>query len=246
VNALRHRVQRDGGNLVDNVVGDEVAMSDTTQLRIGADASCTDGLCGEVIRVVVDPVAQAVTHLVVEPKHRHGRGRLVPLDLVDASGEIGLRCTLAEFEKLDHAEDAQFLPGSSGYAGYGPGQALSWPYYGARMPSNTNWFGMGRNVPAAKAARPVVSDSIPVGEVAVRRGEHVHATDGDIGRVQGLVINPDRHVTHVLLQDGHLFGRKEVAIPIGAVTRVDDGVRLNLTKQEVHDLPPVDIERRDR
>ena len=64
-------------------------MSETTQFTIGVEASCSDGICGEVSRVVVDPVAKAVTHLVVEPKHRQGLGRLVPLDLVDASsGEI--------------------------------------------------------------------------------------------------------------------------------------------------------------
>ena len=77
----------------------------------------------------------------------------------------------------------------------------------------------------------------------MRRNEHVHATDGSIGRVQGLVIDPgSHHVTHVLLQEGHLWGRKEVAIPIGAVTGVDDGIKLSLTKQQVQDLPPVDID----
>jgi hypothetical protein len=49
-------------------------------------------------------------------------------------------------------------------------------------------------------------------------------------------------VTHVLLQEGHLRGRKEVAIPISAVTRVDDGIWLNITKQQVKDLPPADID----
>ena len=104
-------------------------MAETTQFTIGADASCTDGVCGKVIRVVVDPVARAVTHLVVEPKHRQGLGRLVPLDLVDATtATVRLRCTVAEFETLAFAEETQFLPGSGGYAGYGPGQWLSWPY----------------------------------------------------------------------------------------------------------------------
>jgi hypothetical protein len=37
-------------------------------------------------------------------------------------------------------------------------------------------------------------------------------------------------------------GRKEVAIPIGAVTGITIGVQLNLTKQQVGDLPPVDID----
>jgi PRC-barrel domain protein len=72
------------------------------------------------------------------------------------------------------------------------------------------------------------------------------ATDGDIGLVQGLVIDPgSRHVTHVLLQEGHLWGRKEVAIPISAVASTSDGIQLKVTKQEVQDLPPVDIDHPD-
>ena len=103
------------------------------------------------------------------------------------------------------------------------------PYYGIGMG--------GGDVPVA-----VTYDAVPLDEVEVCRGEHVHATDGRIGKVQGLVIDPDsHHVTHVLLQEGHLWGRKEVAIPISAVTGVDDGIRLNITKQQVQDLPPVDI-----
>jgi hypothetical protein len=39
-------------------------------------------------------------------------------------------------------------------------------------------------------------DCVPVGEVEVRRGEHVHATDGDIGLVEGLVIDPASHPRH--------------------------------------------------
>ena len=42
-------------------------------------------------------------------------------------------------------------------------------------------------------------------------------------------MDPDsHHVTHVP-RNGLLRGRKEVAIPISAVTGVDDGIRLNLS-----------------
>jgi hypothetical protein len=44
--------------------------------------------------------------------------------------------------------------------------------------------------------------------------------------------------THVLVSEGHLWGRKEVAIPVSAVTSLDDGIWLNLTKKQVEDLPP--------
>src|SRR5450756_903089 len=181
-------------------------MADTVQFTIGTEASCTDGAVGKVSRVIVDPVAEKVTHLVVEPGHGRDSGRLVPLDLVGgAGGEVRLHCTRAEFEKLDSAEESQFLPATSGYGGYGYGygQVGYWPYYGLG-----GSMGMGIGLPA----QIVTTDAVPPGEVDVRRGESVHATDGDIGRVAGLVIDPRSGlVTHMLLQEGHLWGRKAVS-----------------------------------
>jgi sporulation protein YlmC with PRC-barrel domain len=224
------------------------------RFTIGADVSCTDGVCGEVRRVVVDPVARRLTHLVVEPKRRHHFGRLVPLDLVNDTGSemIRLRCTKAEFEKLDPAEETNFVAGSE-HPGYEPDQVLSLPYFalggglgggigiaGVRT-EGQGWDPEGSHGPRR---RTITYDSLPKGEVQIRRGDHVYATDGEIGMVEGLVIDPaDHQVTHVLLQEGHLWGRKEVAIPIGAVTGMETGVQLKSTKQEVGDLPPVEIDR---
>jgi sporulation protein YlmC with PRC-barrel domain len=219
-------------------------MADTTQFTIGTEASCSDGVVGKLNRVIVDPIAQALTHLVIEPEHRQDLGRLVPLDLVDSTaGEIRLRCTKAEFEELDPAEENQFIPSAGGYEGYGPGQMGYMPYYGLgggamAVPG----IGVGADAGGA-ASQLVTTDSIPLGEVEVRRGDPVQATDGDIGHVQGLVIDPaSRHVTHVLLQEGHLWGRKQVAIPIGAVASTRDGIQLKISKHEVQDLPPVDVD----
>ena len=215
-------------------------MADTVPFTIGAEASCTDGVCGTVRRVIIDPVARTLTHLVVEHEHGVELARLVPLDLVDATpAGIKIRCTLAEFEQLDLAEETQFVPGTLSDPAYGPGQVLSWPYYGL----GPGLAGVGPDI----VSPGVVYDTIPLGEVEVRHGEHVHAADGGIGHVQGLVIEREsHHVTHVLLQEGHLWDRKEVAIPISAVTSVDDeGIHLSLTKEQVQDLPPVDIDHPD-
>jgi sporulation protein YlmC with PRC-barrel domain len=232
-------------------------MSDTAEFRIGSEVICSDGVCGELRRVVVDPVARAITHLVVEPKHRRRAGHLVPIDFVDSTDEeIRLRCTKAEFHALEDAEETEFLPGASGQWGYEQEQMLSLPYFGLGMSGmgavgglgGVGMGGIGRGMGMGRGAGPhsITSDRVPVGEVEVRRGESVHATDGAIGRVQGLVIDPsDHHVTHVLLDEGHLWGEKRIAIPISAVTRVGDGVRLNLTKDDVRDLPPVDLDQPD-
>jgi sporulation protein YlmC with PRC-barrel domain len=216
-------------------------MAELTAFMIGAAASCSDGLCGRLSRVVVDPVARSVTHLVIEPRHGHGHGRLVPVALANATdSDIRIRCRIADFEKLDPAEERHFLPESPGYPGYDPQHVLHWPYYrGGLGPVGGS---SDRNI-----SQTVSCDCVPPDEVQVRRDDQVHATDGFIGRVEGLVIDPaSRHVTQVLLQEGHLWGRKEVAIPIGAVTSVDRGIRLSLTRQEVADLPPADLDHRDR
>jgi hypothetical protein len=114
---------------------------------------------------------------------------------------------MSEFEALEDAEETRFLPGASGQWGYGQGQMLSLPYYGLGM-AGMGMGGMGMGMDAGPQA--VTYDRVPVGQVEVRRGEHVHATDGPIGQVQGLVIDPsDHHVTHVLLDEGHLWGKKK-------------------------------------
>ena len=194
-------------------------MAGQIAFTMGAKASCVDGFCGEVSRIVIDPATDAVTHLVIEPKHRQETGRLVPLDLVDTTaGEIGLRCTLAEFGGLEAAEETELVDSGPERLGVG----------GTNTP-------MGISHPV----KAYVEDIIPLGEAEVGRGEHVHALDGEIGQVQGFLVDPgDHRLTHVLLQEGHLWGRKEVAIPVSAVTGVKDGIRLNLTKKQVEDLPP--------
>ncbi|MGI8714872.1 MAG: PRC-barrel domain-containing protein [Solirubrobacteraceae bacterium] len=233
-------------------------MSEGTEFRIGSKVDCSDGPCGELKRVVVDPVARAITHLAVEPRHRRGPGRLVPVDRVASTGkEIRLRCTESEFHALDEAEETQLLPGARGQWGYGQDQMFSLPYYrlgmgavgmgpgGMSMGGSGLGLGMG-GVRSSAGPHALTSDRVPVGEVEVRRGDQVHATDGAIGRVQGLVVDPsDYHVTHILLDEGHLWGEKRVTIPISAVKSVDDGVRISLTKDEVRDLPPVDVDHPD-
>jgi sporulation protein YlmC with PRC-barrel domain len=217
-----------------------MAMAARVAFAIGTEVSCVDGICGRLTRVVVDPVAKAVTDLVVEPEDRAGLARLVPVELAVPLGGgadgIRLNCTLAQFTRFDSAEETQFIPGTRGYEIYGPEQVLAWPYY--RLGDTV------MNPDAeGKFSQTVTVDTVPLGEVDVRRGEHVHATDGSIGQVQGLVVDPaGEQVTHVLLAEGHLWGRKQVAIPISAVTGVDDqGISLNIAKQEVQDLPPVSI-----
>ena len=196
-------------------------MAGETEFAMGAEASCADGPGGKVTRVIIDPASGTVTHLVIEPKNWLGAaGRIVPLDLVEAATADGirLRCTVEEFGRLEAAEETEVLDGVAGGLGLG----------GLYSP-------MGLPSPV----QAIVEDVVPLGEADISRGEPVHAVDGPIGRVEGVRVDPDDHrVTHVLLQEGHLWGRREVVIPASAVTKVENGIWLNLTKEQVEGLPP--------
>jgi sporulation protein YlmC with PRC-barrel domain len=216
-------------------------MAEQTQFAIGARVRCSDGLCGEVRRLVIDPAADTVTHLVVQPGHRREAARFVPVDLVEAAArEVRLRCTRAEFGKLEPAEESDLVEsaGSDDLPGGGFVYSASGKGYARIGPSPL--LGVG---PQPVYRKAILHDVVPWGEMELRPGDSVHAVDGQIGRVQGFLVDPDDHrVTHVLLQEGHLWGRKEVAIPLSAVTGVDYGIQLNITKQQVENLPPVDID----
>lgn len=214
--------------------------------RLGAEVRCADGDCGRVKSLVVNRDDDAVTHLVVEPAHRRELGKLVPLRLVDtgaaAGGDSGvrLRCTKAEFGRLDSAE-ATYFPGDDDYEGIGRWEpAVAWPYYappGSLLPDAPGTPGDPVKL-SQLVTVDTVADELP-GEDEVSRGEHVHATDGDIGHVLGIVVDTGSgRVTSVLLREGHLLGSRTVLIPRSAVARVDaDGFHLNIAREQAQSLP---------
>jgi len=207
-----------------------------TEFILGARASCSDGLCGEVVRTILDPGTKTVTHLVIEPRHRKADGRLVPVELVEAgAGEIRLRCSIAEFDRLEASEEIELAEGLDYGGGYGPDAVMGYGEGGVSA------SGMGIGMGLGHQQSVVTSDNVPEGESEVARNERVHAVDGEIGHLKGFAVDPaDHRVTHVLLREGHLWGQKEVAIPVSAVASVDDGIWLKLTKKQVEALPPRD------
>jgi hypothetical protein len=205
-------------------------MAEVT-LAIGAAAACTDGFRGELKGLVVEPRARAVTHLVIEPEHAQGLARLVPLDHADAMAEpIRLGYTEAEFKDLDPAEEtlAEFVPGYEG-----PVQLL---------PAGEGWrpaddpVAAGETIPQIREMETI--PLVPENEVEESRGDQVRATDGHLGQLQGLRVNPENGEVLSVLVKRHPWGHAELAIPIGQVSGFEAGVQLSITKQEAKDLAP--------
>ena len=212
-----------------------------TTLVIGSGAVSSDGYRGEVVAVVVDPAAGAVTHLVVEPHGRAGLARLVPLDLADLAdfadarpGQVRLRCTEAEFMSLEAAEEtlAEFVPGYPD-----PVQLLPPGWRDAGGPTADG--GTILRIPEKETI-----DVVPAGEVEEHRGDRVHATDGEAGHLRAVRIDPGSgRVTHVLIRHGPAWDRADTAIPAEMVAGFGEGgIRLGITRRQVRDLPPADLD----
>ncbi len=210
-------------------------MAEVT-LAIGTAAVCSDGFPGELKALVVEPRARTVTHLVIEPEGGQGLARLVPLDHADAAAEpITLRYTEAEFKDLSPAEEtlAEFVPGYDL-----PVQLL---------PAGEGWRGAGGPVADGGTIQQIREmETIPLipetgagtPEVEENRGDHVHATDGDVGQFHGLRVNPGDGAVLDVLVKRHPWGHAELAIPVGKVSGFEAGIQLSLTRHEVKDLAP--------
>jgi sporulation protein YlmC with PRC-barrel domain len=214
------------------------------RLDLGCPVHCTDATFGELADVIVDPTTRRVTHLVVQPEHRPDEARAVPVEwAADAEGPdpgIALSSSVAEVEGLDRVRENAYLrlgefPIDDPRWDIGVEDVLGLPYY----------QGIDAQAIAVDARIMVSYDRIPKGDVEIRRASEVTTATGEhLGHVDGFVVDADEHISHVVLERGHLWGRREVAIPIGAVERVEsDMVVLSLSRDEVGALPSHRIHR---
>ena len=210
------------------------------RLELGKPVRCTDGAVGELADIVIDPVEKRVTHLVVRRRDGDGGSHLVPVELAGAadqgSHEISLECTIDEVQALPDVQEFAYLrlgevPKSDAKWDIGVQDVLALPYY--------TTTGFGEPIGPLDQSVGVTYDRVPKGEVEVRRSSGVYTADGHyVGDVDGFLVDDDEHITHFVLEQGHLWGRREVTVPIGSVAKVEsDTVTVDLSKDELGALP---------
>ena len=207
------------------------------EIPLNVQVECTDGVCGRSAFVLIDPVADQVTHLVVK-EDASNTEYIVPVDFVaeTVADTIRLRCDRAKLEKMHPFIKTKFIeekvPNSNFASGgtYGLGSYYYLPYVNSETP----------------IYEAVEQKQIPPGELAVSRGTRVEATDGFVGKVDEFVVNPKNgHITHLVMHEGHLWGRKDVIIPVSAMGDThDDTVFLKLDKHQIESLPSFPLHRR--
>jgi sporulation protein YlmC with PRC-barrel domain len=200
-------------------------------IPVNADVVCADGPCGRSTYVIVNPTTWLVTHLVVKGKGFPYVERLVPLDQVVVTDPrvIRLKCTREGLAAMDQFIEIEFLRGAGPYSPYEADEYLMWPY---AMPDSV--------------MVPLEHERIPPDELAVRRSAKVEATDGHVGVVDEFLVDPaNGHITHLVLQEGHLWGKKDVTIPVSQIDRTEeDMVYLKLDKDSIASLPAIPVLRR--
>jgi hypothetical protein len=213
-------------------------------IPMNVDVYCSDGLCGRSSQVIVDSSSQQVTHLVVKEKQVPHTEYMAPVDqIVDSTPDmIKLRCTMAGLATMDpfiHIDTLQTDAEGMGYSTTESGQM--------------GYIGMGyaawSHDPGEQFTVTVKTEAVPDGEVSLRRGAHVNASDGHIGRLDGFLADSiTGQITHLVLREGHLWGQTDVKIPVEQIDHMEeDNVYLKLDKHDVGALPatPVPLGRVD-
>jgi uncharacterized protein YrrD len=194
------------------------------EIPMNAQVECADGYAGHSVCVIINPVNERVTHLVVTEGGLLTPQHLMLIELIlDTSHEaIRLKCTRSELQKLELFTETEFLPGSND-------DAFLWPYFANLDPGIV----------------VVEHECIPVDELAIRRGDAVYAQDGRIGRVDEFLIDAKSDVvSHLVMRVGHLWGHKDVTIPVDKIQRFEaHTVYLRFTRKQVEQLPTVTVKR---
>jgi hypothetical protein len=200
------------------------------ELPLNAEVHCTDGRCGRSSYIVLNPATEQITHLVVKERQPSRVERLVPAVLVrDTAAEvILLDCTLEEFSALEPFNQTEFVYGDLPHHATDPSLTLLWPY--------------------AVPAKRIVDEKIrpiPPGELAIRRGARVEASDGRVGRVDLLLVDPDTGgITHLCLREGRRGEGKSACIPVAEIERIEEKVvHLRINKEAVASLPSFSVKR---
>jgi uncharacterized protein YrrD len=198
-------------------------------IPINVEVRCTDEPCGTSNCVILNPITNQVTHVAVQGNSFPYVKRLVPVEKIKetTSDMIQLSCDLYEYVTMPEFIQSEFI--------------IPDPYGGNEEIPTTMLL------PYAMVMGTVTieHERIPPDELAIHRGTPVIATDGHVGHVDEFLVEPNNgHITHLVLREGHLWGKKDVSIPISKIDHIDkDAAHLKISKQDVEALPTLPIHR---
>lgn len=209
------------------------------KIPLKAKVTCKDGEYGSINELLIDPVKEKVTHVVIENSHNQLQV-IVPISDIDYSSD-----TVINLEKTAHEID-KYPPFFTNEFIQIPSTEMDFAYWGAD-PTMTHSYTMFPYV--IREGKPMIEvkkEDIPEGELKYKKGMAVKDSNGKkLGHIDELIVEKNgEFITHIVMRTGHLFGAKEVAVPNVDIDCFDAKcVRLTIPHNEVQDLPQVMIKR---
>ena len=213
-------------------------------IPLNAKIVCVDGEYGKSSHIIIEQNSQTITHFVVEisnllESHKY----LVSIEYVvrTTAESVALNCTKKELTAMPSFTQMQFFnPVTYKYEALKDfsedalnyrNSYLMWSDPSLDGDMDTDIFSM-----------PIEAELIPAGEMAVRKGAWVEATDGHIGRVEEFLVDPsDRHITHLVLEEG-LWHKKVLTLPLSEILYMnEDYIYLKLNKQAIKSLTAIPV-----
>jgi hypothetical protein len=159
----------------------------------------------------------------------------VAIDRASATDDgIALDCSVADVESAEPLHESAYLRAGELVVtdpdwDVGTKDVLALPVY-------QELNGMGTAIDPDPHVM-VSYDRIPKHEVEIRRSSSVFSTDGHhLGHVEGFLVGGGE-MADIVLERGHLWGKREIVIPAASVERVqNDSITLSLTKEQVGQL----------
>jgi sporulation protein YlmC with PRC-barrel domain len=201
-------------------------------IPIDAKVYCSGTICGQITHIVLNPVTDKVTDVVIRDHEIPQIEYLIPVELITQSSSDAVQLNISKdrIRSFPVFERTDFIK-------------VKAPMVSARAPIYVLW----PYVVSQESYIPIESESIPPEELAIHRNAHVEATDGQVGKVDEFMIDPESgHITHLILREGHLWGQKDISIPVSAIKNIDeDTVQLTLDKKGIEKLPVIPIHRKE-
>ena len=192
-------------------------------MHLNAHVECLDGRIGRLENIILNPKTERMTYLVVRGNDLQNTERLVPERLVkEASHDtVFLSISKKKFEGMKNFIQEEYIP--SNITLYMAEQA-----------------GWDMGTPASVF---VEHEAVPAGGLIVHKGAKVFATDGHAGKVDDFLVEKKTgRITHLILLEGHLWGKKDISVPVNQIDRYEDGnIYLKIDKSGVEALPVIDM-----
>ena len=198
--------------------------------NLGSKVQCTDGQCGNLSKLVIDPDSGQVTDIIIEKGFLLTTNIVLPITLVEDVTEEQIRLAIPSeqlsrypiYEVTEFEEPAE-VANRQPAAGVSP--------LGLQTVTE----------PVAPMVKRKIRRGIEEGRQVIEAGMSVNNSEGVVGKVDRVIIDPiTGKISHIVLKRGLVISNLTI-IPIAIMDSIyNNGIFIIATDQEIEQFPAYD------